>query len=38
MIFSNAFPEVPVLDVTVVGGEVPPSQIAVVDLTFSTNK
>lgn len=38
MIFSNAFPEVPVLDVTVVGGEVPPSQIAVVDLTFSENK
>ena len=38
MIFSNAFPEVPVLDVTVVGGEVPSSQIAIVDLTFSENK
>ena len=38
MIFSNAFPEVPVLDVTVIGGEVPSSQIAIVDLTFSENK
>jgi phage protein D len=38
MIFSNAFPEVPILDVIIEQGTVPYSQIASVDLSFSENK
>ena len=38
MIFSNAFPEVPILDVRIEQGSVPYSQIASVELSFSKNK
>ena len=38
MIFSNSFPEVPILDVLIEQGTVPYSQIASVDLSFSENK
>lgn len=38
MIFSNAFPEVPLLDINITNGEVPDTQIASVELTFSENK
>ena len=38
MIFSNAFPEVPILDVLIEQGTVPYSQIASVELSFSENK
>lgn len=38
MIFSNTFPEVPLLDVVITGGTVPDTQIANVELTFSENK
>lgn len=38
MIFSNSFPEVPILDVLIEQGSVPYSQIASVELSFSENK